>query len=53
MFDIPALLGRMNQAGIFSDGEIAAIKTDLARRAKEGTFTSGYTAYLVWGTMTD
>ena len=53
VFDIPALLGRMNQAGIFSDGEIAAIKTDLARRAKEGTFTSGYTAYLVWGTMTD
>jgi SAM-dependent methyltransferase len=49
VFDIPALLGRMKEAGILSDGEIVAIKTNLARRAKEGTFTSGYTAYLVWG----
>jgi hypothetical protein len=39
----------MKEAGHFSDGEIAAIKTNLARRANEGTFTSGYTAYLVWG----
>ncbi|MGA2699453.1 MAG: methyltransferase domain-containing protein [Methanoregula sp.] len=53
VFDIPALLGRMKEAGILSDGEIAAIKTDLAHRAKESTFTSGYTAYLVWGTKTD
>ncbi|MGB8220335.1 MAG: methyltransferase domain-containing protein [Methanoregula sp.] len=53
VFDIPALLGRMKEAGHFSDGEIAAIKTDLERRANEGTFTSGYTAYLVWGRKTD
>jgi ubiquinone/menaquinone biosynthesis C-methylase UbiE len=53
VFDIPALLSRMKQAGQLSDGEIAAIKTDLERRANEGTFTSGYTAYLVWGRKTD
>ncbi len=53
VFDIPALLGRMKEAGHFSDREIAAIKIDLARRADEGTFTSGYTAYLVWGRKTD
>jgi ubiquinone/menaquinone biosynthesis C-methylase UbiE len=49
VFDIPALLGRMMQAGIFGDGDIAAIKTDLSHRAEAGTFTSGYTGYLVWG----
>jgi ubiquinone/menaquinone biosynthesis C-methylase UbiE len=53
VFDIPALLGRMKDAGILSDGEIAAIKTDLEHRENEGTFTSGYTAYLVWGTKMD
>jgi SAM-dependent methyltransferase len=49
VFDIPALLGRMKQAGIFSEADIAAINNDLAHRAGEGTFTSGYTGYLVWG----
>jgi SAM-dependent methyltransferase len=49
VFDIPALLGRMKQAGIFSEADIAAINNDLSRRAGEGTFTSGYTGYLVWG----
>ncbi|MFA7695238.1 MAG: methyltransferase domain-containing protein [Methanoregula sp.] len=49
VFDIPALLCRMKQAGIFADNDIAAIRNDLSRRAGAGTFTSGYTGYLVWG----
>ena len=49
VFDLPALLGRMKQAGIFSDGDIAAINNDLSCRARAGTFTSGYSGYLVRG----
>jgi SAM-dependent methyltransferase len=49
VFDIPTLLGRMKQAGIFSDSDIATINNDLSCRAGAGTFTSGYTGYLVRG----
>jgi len=49
VFDLPALLGRMKQAGIFSEADITAITTDLACRAEAGTFTSGYTGWLVRG----
>jgi ubiquinone/menaquinone biosynthesis C-methylase UbiE len=49
VFDLPALLGRMKQAGIFNDAEIATINHDLSCRAGAGTFTSGYTGYLVQG----
>ena len=49
VFDIPALLGRMKDTGIFSDVKTAAIRNDLRHRANEGTFVSGYTGYLVAG----
>jgi SAM-dependent methyltransferase len=49
VFDIPALLDRMKEAGIFSDRGIAAINNDLSCRAGAGTFTSGYTGWLVRG----
>ncbi|MFA6362007.1 methyltransferase domain-containing protein [Methanoregula sp.] len=49
VFDIPALLGRMKQAGIFGDSDIAAINNDLSCQAEAGTFTSGYTGWLVRG----
>lgn len=49
VFDIPALLGRMKEAGILCEADIAAINHDLSRRAETATFISGYTGYLVWG----
>jgi len=49
LFDIPAMLERVTHAGISSENETAAIRKDLAERAGNGTFTSGYTAYFVWG----
>ena len=36
VFDIPALLGRMKQAVIFGDGDIAAIRTDLSPQGRSG-----------------
>ncbi|MDD4138003.1 MAG: methyltransferase domain-containing protein [Methanoregula sp.] len=50
VFDIPSLLDRMWRTGIFDEAACAAIRDDLAQRAAEGTFSSGYTGYLVWGT---
>jgi SAM-dependent methyltransferase len=49
VFDIPALLDRMNAAGLLNAGEVHEIKEDLARNARRGTFASGYTGYLVRG----
>ena len=49
LFDIPAMLERMTHAGIFSENETTAIQKDLAERAGNGTFTSGYTACIVRG----
>jgi SAM-dependent methyltransferase len=49
VFDLPALLGRMKLAGIFSDSDIAAINNDLSCQAGAGTFTSGYTGWFVRG----
>ena len=49
VFDILALLDRMNTAGILNAGEVHEIREDLARNARRGTFASGYTGYLVQG----
>ena len=49
VFDIPALLDRMNAAGLLTPGEMQEIKDDLTRNARRGTFASGYTGYLVRG----
>jgi SAM-dependent methyltransferase len=50
LFDIPHLLDRMIQAGDLKHREATAVRNELKRQADEGTFTSGYTGYLVWGT---
>lgn len=49
LYDLPALLDRMKNAGIFSDTDIAAVRSDLSGKADAGTFTSGYTGWLVMG----
>lgn len=49
VFDIPHLLDRMSQAGALKCGDVTSVRDELYRRAGEGTFTSGYTGYLVWG----
>ncbi len=50
VYDLPALLSRMQDAGIFSKKDHAAIRDELAGRARAGTFSSGYTGWLVVGT---
>jgi SAM-dependent methyltransferase len=50
VFDIPHLLDRMVQSSELTVPEAAAVREDLARRAASGTFSAGYTGYLVWGT---
>ena len=49
LYDLPALLCRMKNAGVFSGTDIAEIRRDLSARADAGTFTSGYTGWLVMG----
>ena len=49
IFDLPALLDRMNAAGLLIPGDVQEIKDDIARNARRGTFASGYTGYLVRG----
>jgi len=49
VYDLPALLARMQDAGIFSERDLAAIREELEGRARAGTFTSGYTGWLVTG----
>jgi hypothetical protein len=50
VFDLSVLLDRSEQAGVLSSGKTAAVRAELCRRAYEGTFSSGYTGSLVWGT---
>jgi SAM-dependent methyltransferase len=49
VFDIPHLLDRMVDAGEVKRGEVTEVRHELRRRAGDGTFTSGYTGYLVHG----
>jgi Methylase involved in ubiquinone/menaquinone biosynthesis len=49
VYDLPALLSRMRDAGIFSEKDLTAIRKDLESRARAGTFTSGYSGWLVVG----
>jgi SAM-dependent methyltransferase len=49
VFDIPHLLNRMIQAGALEPVDATAVRDELGRKAREGTFTSGYTGYLIWG----
>jgi SAM-dependent methyltransferase len=49
VFDIPVLLGRTVAAGILTPQESAKVQDELHRRSVDGTFLSGYTAFLVWG----
>jgi len=49
IFDLPVLLERMVAAGVLTPAEITAVWDELHRRAEEGTFSSGYTGFLVWG----
>jgi len=50
VFDLYDLQERMIQTGLLQPGETAAIWEELIRKARKGTFTSGYTGFLVWGT---
>lgn len=50
LFDLFHLLDRMGLVGVLEPDEIPGIWEELRRRAQEGTFVSGYTAYLVSGT---
>ena len=49
VFDIPHLLDRMVHAGELKDREVTEVREELYRKAGDGTFTSGYTGYLVHG----
>lgn len=49
VFDLPHLLDRMVQSGELTLPEAAAVRADLSRRAASGTFSAGYTGYLVQG----
>jgi len=49
VFDLPVLLERMAAAGVLTRIESVAIRDELHRRAHEGTFSSGYTGFIVWG----
>lgn len=49
LFDIPHLLERMERSGSLAGDERAAIRDEINRRGREGTFLTRYTAYLVWG----
>ena len=49
VYDLPALLSRMRDEGIFSLKDLAAIRKDLECQARAGTFSSGYTGWLVTG----
>ncbi len=50
VFDLSVLLDRTEQAGVLSSGKTAEVRVELRRRAEDGTFSSGYTGFLVWGT---
>jgi len=49
VFDIRMLLDRMIQAGALTPAEATGVWDELVRRVQQGTFSSGYTGYLVWG----
>lgn len=49
VFDLRDLLERMVRDGALVPPEAAAVWEELLRRSRKGTFTSGYTGYLVWG----
>lgn len=49
VLDLPHLLGRMVQAGMLAPECAAAVRDELRQRAATGTFTSGYSGYLVQG----
>jgi len=49
VFDIRMLLSRMEQAGALTPAEATGVWDELVRRLQQGTFSSGYTGYLVWG----
>jgi len=50
VFDIRMLLDRMVRSGAMTSSGTAAVWDELLRRAQQGTFSSGYTGFLVWGT---
>jgi hypothetical protein len=49
VFDLPDLIERTVQAGVLTPAEAAEVRTELLCRAEEGTFSSGYTGFLVQG----
>lgn len=49
VFEIRTLLDRMEQAGALAPGGANAVWNELLQRLQKGTFSSGYTGYLVWG----
>ena len=49
LYDIPHLLERMERAGSLAADERVAVNEEICRRGREGTFSSRYTGYLVWG----
>lgn len=50
VFDIRMLLSRMELAGALAPGGANAVWNELVQRLQNGTFSSGYTGYLVRGT---
>jgi SAM-dependent methyltransferase len=51
VFDLPHLLERMRKAGVMTTPKTNAVVNELQRRGDEGTFSSGYTGFLVRGTV--
>jgi ubiquinone/menaquinone biosynthesis C-methylase UbiE len=49
VFDLRDLMERMVKSGALLPPESAAVWEELLRRSRKGTFSAGYTGYLVWG----
>lgn len=50
VFDLPDLIDRTELAGVLTPAEAAEVRTELRCRARKGTFSSGYTGFIVQGT---
>jgi len=49
VFDLPHLLGRMQEGGGLTPDQVSGIRNEFAQRAREGRFSLTYTGFLVWG----
>jgi SAM-dependent methyltransferase len=49
VFDLPHLLEQMAEGGELRRDEADAVRTEIVQRSQSGSFSAGYTGYLVYG----